>query len=77
MFHLLCDRYRFSFLPFQVFGTNALAGYVLHLLAMDAIEPFVPRDAPLNYVIGSLIVFFSVMWVFVRHLEKNNIYFRL
>ena len=77
LFHLLCDRYKLSFLPFQVFGTNALAGYVLHLLVMDAIDPFVPRDAPCLYVMCSLIVFFGVMWVFVRHLEKNNIYLRL
>ena len=77
LFHLLCDRYRFSFRPFQVFGTNALAGYVLHLLAMDAIDPFVPRDAPALYILCSLFVFFGVMWMFVRHLEKNNIYLRL
>jgi hypothetical protein len=34
-----------------------MAGYVLHLMAMYAINPFVPRDAPALYVICSLIVF--------------------
>ncbi|HIE97967.1 MAG TPA: hypothetical protein EYG03_13840 [Planctomycetes bacterium] len=77
LFYLLCDRFHLSFFPFHVFGTNALAGYVLHLLVMDAIDPFVPRDAPGWYVACSLFVFFAVMWVFVRHLEKNNIYLRL
>ncbi|MCP4782294.1 MAG: DUF1624 domain-containing protein [Fuerstiella sp.] len=77
LFHLLCDRYSFSFVPFQVFGTNALAGYVLHILVMDAIDPFVPPDAPALYVMCSLFVFLGVMWVFVRHLERNNIYLRL
>lgn len=77
LFYLLCDEWNLSFFPFQVFGTNSLAGYVLHLLAMDAIDPFVPADAPVWYVICSLCVFFGVMWVFVRHLQKNNIYLRL
>jgi hypothetical protein len=77
LFYLLCDVFNLSFFPFQVFGTNALAGYVLHLLAMDAIDPFVPGDAPVWYVTCSLFVFFGVMWLFIRHLEKSNVYLRL
>ena len=76
-FHVLSGVWKVQIGLFRVFGTNALAGYVLHLLVMQAVKPFIPKDAPGWYVMLGLLVFFGIMWIFVRHLEKNNVYFRL
>ncbi len=77
LFHFVCDVRQRRWFVFRVFGMNALAGYVLHLLVMDAVHPFVPRDSPAWYVAGSLSLFFAVVWTFVRHLDRHHIYFRL
>ena len=75
--HLLCDCRGHELFVFRVLGSNALTGYVFHLLVMDAIDPFVPGDAPLWYVTIALIVFFSLTWTLLRHLDRNNIHLRL
>jgi predicted acyltransferase len=77
LFHLVCDHGGFQVGLFRTFGTNALAAYVLHGLVSDAVKPFVPRDAPAWYVAASLVLFFLVTWVFVRHLEKRGIFLRV
>lgn len=77
LFHLLCDVMRWELYPLKVFGTNALVGYILHNIVANAIHPFVPRDAPGWYVWLSIALFFAIMWIFIRHLEKNNVFLRL
>ena len=76
-FHFVCDKLRWEFGLFRLFGTNALISYILHSMVMGAIKPFVPRDAPVWYVAASLLLFFSIMWLFVRYLERNKVFLRL
>jgi predicted acyltransferase len=77
LFHFACDKLRWEFGLFRLFGTNALISYILHSIVMGAIKPFVPRDAPVWYVVASVLLFFSIMWLFVRYLERNKVYIRL
>jgi hypothetical protein len=39
--------------------------------------PFVPNDAPGWYVALGFAVYFGITYLFIRHLEKNNIYLKL
>jgi predicted acyltransferase len=62
---------------FRTFGSNALAGYVIHGLVNAAVKPFVPRDAPLWYVLIGLTVSLGLCYAFVRHLEKHKLFLKL
>ena len=77
LFYLACDRGGLQLSFFRTFGTNALAAYVLHDLVANAVQPFVPRDAPGWYVVVGLLVFFAITWLFVRTLEKQGCYLRV
>ena len=76
-FYVACDMWGWKLGLFQTWGTNALAGYVLHLLVMRAVKPFVPRDAPEWYMWAAFGVFFWISYVLVRSLERQGIYLRL
>ena len=77
LFHLLSDKLHWEISLFRVFGTNALITYILHSMVMDAVSPFVPRDAPAWYVITSWLTVVAIIWVFVKHLERNKVFLRL
>ena len=77
VFYVACDRLGLQSAFFRTFGTNALVAYVLHEIVANAIHPFMPRDSPLWYVCGGLALFFSVTYLFVRSLEKQNVYVRM
>ncbi len=62
---------------FRTFGSNALAGYIIHGLVNAAVKPFVPRDAPLWFVMIGLAVSLGLCYAFVRHLEKHKLYLKL
>lgn len=77
LFFLVNDVSGRQFSLFRTFGTNALIAYVLHGIVIDAVRPFVPKDAPVWYVLGALVAFFIVSWVVVRHLERQKVFFRV
>jgi predicted acyltransferase len=77
LFFLVNDIWGRQWSLFRTFGTNALIVYVLHGIVIDAIRPFVPKDAPLWYLLGALVAFFIVSWVVVRHLERQKVFFRV
>jgi predicted acyltransferase len=62
---------------FRTLGTNALAGYIIHGLVGAAIKPYAPRDAPLWYVLAALGLYLAICYLFIRHLEKHNLFLRL
>jgi hypothetical protein len=62
---------------FRTLGVNALAGYVLHMLVEEAVKPFAPKDSPLAWALAMFAVFFGITWLFLRSLEKNNVFIRL
>ncbi len=77
LFALACDRGRLRLGLFATLGSNALAAYIIHGLVDDAIKPYAPADAPLWFVLVAFALFLAVCCLFVRHLEKNQIFLRL
>ncbi len=77
LFYIACDILPLRLGIFRTFGTNALIAYVLHDLIASAVQAFMPDDSPLWYVCGGLTLFFAITYLFVRHLEKNEVYLRL
>jgi predicted acyltransferase len=77
LFYVLADMLHVRLGLFRTFGTNALAAYVLAGIIGGAVKTFVPGDAPPLYVISSFVVHFSLVWLFVRTLEKNGIFLRV
>lgn len=62
---------------FRTLGTNALAGYIIHMMVAEAVKPFAPKDSPLAWALFTFTIFFGITWLFLRSLEKNNLYLRL
>jgi predicted acyltransferase len=62
---------------FRTLGTNALAGYVIHMIVGDAVDNFAPKDSPLWWVVAVTGVYFTLTWLIVRGLERRNIFIRL
>jgi len=77
LFYVACDIFGWSLGIFRSFGVNALAAYILHGMVGSAIKPFVPKDVPGWYMTASVLLFFVVNWVIIRHLEKQKIFLKL
>jgi predicted acyltransferase len=77
LFYVLSDLGGIRIGLFRTFGSNALAAYVLASIIGTAIQAFTPHDAPPWYVITAFCVDFFLLWLFVRTLEKNNIFLRV
>ncbi len=77
LFVVACDLTPLRIGVFRTFGRNALIAYALHGLVAGAVKPYVPKDAPLGYVLAGFGVFFAITYLFVRHLERENIFIRL
>jgi len=77
LFYIVCDMGGYTLGVFRTLGTNALVGYILHDIVAQAVQPFMPRDAPGWYVTAGFLVYFGITYLFIRHLEKNNIYLKL
>ena len=77
LFYLACDKGHWQLGVFRTLGSNALVAFILHNIVDRAVKPFVPTDAPLWYVAAGFAVYFGIIYLFVRHLEKNTIYLKL
>jgi predicted acyltransferase len=77
LFYIACDIWGLRLGLFRTLGTNALVGYILHGIVGDAVDRFIAKDAPLWYVAAGFLVYFGITYMFIRHLEKNNIYLKL
>jgi predicted acyltransferase len=77
LFVVLCDIGGVQFGFLRTLGSNALAGYIIHDLVMDAMRPYTPRDSPLWFVSATFLLFLAITYTFVRYLERNQIYLRL
>jgi predicted acyltransferase len=77
LFYVLSDLGGIRIGLFRTFGSNALAAYVLASIIGTAIQAFTPHDAPPWYAITAFCVDFFLLWLFVRTLEKNNIFLRV
>ena len=51
--------------------------HLIHEVTMHSFQPLIPENAPLVYCLTGFGVFFAVTYIFVRYLEKNEIYLRM
>lgn len=77
LFLVACDLGPLRVGLFRTLGTNALAAYVLHEIVFRTVKPFVPRDAPGWYVAAGCLAAFGLIYLFVRHLERQAIFIRM
>ncbi len=73
----LSDMAGVTFTVFRVFGTNALAAYIIHPIVSTAVKPFLPNDAPGWYVACGFLVYFGICYVFNRYLERHGLFLKL
>ena len=72
-----CDVKRFALAPLRTFGSNALAGYVLHMVLDWSFNPWLSRDWP-PWACGiALALFLACCYLGIRVLEKRGIFLRL
>jgi hypothetical protein len=76
-FRVVCDGRGLRSDYLGLLGRNALAGYLIHGVVGEAVEPFVPKDAPAAYVWAAFAVYLGVVTLFLRYLDKNKLYLRL
>lgn len=43
----------------------------------NALQSFFPKDSPVWFAVIGLLLFFTIVWLFVRRLEKESIYLRV
>lgn len=78
-FLYVCDASagRWSWGVFRTFGTNALAGYLIHSMVGHTLQKFGPKDSPMVWILVLTGVYFLVNWLFIRFLEKRQIFLRV
>lgn len=72
-----CDVRGGSSALFADLGQNAFAAYVLHLLLLNTMEAFGPRDAPLWYALAFGAVGFVLSWRMTRWCNDRRLFIRL
>jgi predicted acyltransferase len=76
-FRVFCDFHGWRTALFHDLGTNALAAYVLHIMVMDALMNFAPKDSPVWWTLGVGALHFALVWWMVRWLNGKGLYLRL
>jgi hypothetical protein len=77
LFVLACDGWGWGLGLFRMLGQNPLAAYILHYPVERAVRALVPGDSPLWWCLIGLVVFFSITCLFVRSLDRRQLYLRL
>jgi predicted acyltransferase len=77
LFRVVCDRYGRRWGYLELFGRQALAAYVVHGLVDGLVGPFLPKDAPLWYVLAAFGVYLALITIILRYFDRNGIVFRL
>jgi Acyltransferase family len=77
IFFLASDVGRLRIGVFRTLGRNALAAYLLHPMVASAFAPYLPKDAPAWYVAAGFALEFGLTYLFLRYMEKNQLFLRL
>lgn len=77
LFVLVCEVWPLRVGLFRTLGTNALVGYIIHDLVNEAVQPFVPKDSPLWFVFAGFGVSLLICYLFLRSLEKQQLFLKL
>lgn len=76
-FRKICDGWGVRWGYLELFGRNALGGYIVHILVMGAVKPYTPKDSPGWYVLLAVVVYLGILTVVLRYLDRNKLHFRL
>jgi surface polysaccharide O-acyltransferase-like enzyme len=77
LFVMACDTRSWRVGMLTTLGSNALAGYIIHDLVIEAMRPYTPKDSAMWYALASFGLFLGITYLFIRYLERNRIYLRL
>jgi predicted acyltransferase len=77
LFYLACDVWTLQLGLFRTLGVNALVGYILHGFVGAALTAFMPSDSPGWYVTAGFLLYFAIVYVFLRALEREKIYIKI
>ncbi len=77
VFVLLCDRLSFRLSIFRTFGTNALAGYLIHDITGTLTNAFFPETSSVGPMLAALLIFLALTWWVLKWLEDSGIYIRM
>ena len=77
LFRLLCDRWSIRWSYLDLFGRNALAGYIVHDMVDGVVKPFVPKDSPGWWVAIGFGVFLGLITLVLRYLDRNRLFLKL
>jgi len=77
LFVWACDVHGLQLGVLRTFGSNALAGYVIHMVVDRAMKCFTPQDSPPVAVVSYLAAFLAICYLSVRQLERRGIYLRM
>jgi hypothetical protein len=77
LFYLACDVWNLQLGLFRTLGVNALVGYILHGIVGAAVKAFMPSDSPGWYVTAGFFLYFAIVYVFLRALEREKIYIKI
>ena len=72
-----CDRRASRWGYLDLLGRHALAAYIVHDLASNAVRPFVPKDSPLWWVTVGFAVYLAMTTVVLRHLDRHRLFLKL
>lgn len=72
-----CDRRQVRWGYLDLLGRHALAGYVVHGMASDAVRPFVPKDSPLWWVGVGFAVYLGLTTLVLRYLDRHRLFLKL
>jgi predicted acyltransferase len=76
-FSIACDQRGFQLGVLRTLGSNALAAYIIHGIADNAVKAFMPKDSPLWYVFAGFTVYFLICYLLLRGLEKQKLFLKL
>ena len=77
LFIIVCDVAGCSFSLFEIFGKNPLAAYIIFHFVEHSVLAIVPKDSPLVWSLIGLVAAFGITTLFVRFLDKKQLYLRL
>jgi hypothetical protein len=77
LFVWACDLRKFHVGVFRTLGSNALAGYVIHIVVGFGFSAFLSLRSPAAAVLPMLLLYLAVCYGSVRYLEWKRLYWRM
>jgi predicted acyltransferase len=77
VFVLVCDLRGWRSETFRMLGQNALLAYLLQYPVKQSVHALMPDNSPWWWCLLGLALFFAILMLFVRYLDRHKLYLRL